>query len=195
MYAAVLRGRPGSLPLRFVLLYAAYSEQILHDEKRAAAVRELSEKPELLIREDTLSQYISPGDGILGVAAGMQELGLIKTCNAALCELVGYSKEELKELRMLRLIPQLLRPKYGETLEQQCWLMDEAEEEGKELVAVPNYTNGYSFLIRARKVAEQYRVHHLLADVSGLISAVSSSTDLAPSTSSRRHVYLAANGQ
>ncbi len=198
LQTATARGHSGCVSARFVWLYASYAEKVLHDEKRAASVRELLERPEILVQEDTLSQYIGPGNAVLGVSANLKSLGRIKTFNAAACELLGYSKNELKDLPLTRLIPPIYREMHEQVVQQQGFLANMSEprvemmltRQGSfalhsskylvpvslQIVDVPNYTNKHCFLVRLKKSVTEYDVCYLLADNEGFISSVSSST-------------------
>lgn len=183
----------GMVPVRLVALYSSYSEEILQDEKKAADAKEYMEQPELLIQADVIFQHMGAGNSVVAVSADEKEMGHIKSFNAALCELTGYTRDELRNAHMLKLVPPLYQAMHVPTLAKKCAVMNSGIQVGwlaKEtfvlhksqyivpvlfqLVATPNYTNGYCFLAILKKLAykEEVRgeVYHIVTDKEKIIS-------------------------
>ncbi len=199
LYITASKGNAGCVSARFVSLYGAYAEQILHDDRKALLAQELSDRSEILIQDEALSQYIGPGNAVVGVSANRRSLGRMDTFNSAFCELTGYGKNELKGLALSKLIPQIYRETHERLLERQSYLMDAGETRSVcpmqcdsfvlhksryivpvalHVVAMPNYTNNYCFLVRIKKIStSDYKMYHILADNERVISSVTSSNN------------------
>ncbi len=186
----------GSMPVKLVVQYSAYVEEILQNQKKAASVREYLEKPELLVHEDIVAQHIGNGNCVIGVSAVKQSLGLIKSFNSAVNELTGYTREELRDVSCSVLIPHLYQKWHNKIYEKQCLLLEGGSDHDPmpeqafvihksnyiipvvtSIVTVPTYTSTYCFLVKLRRLAtsSQHNVIHILADSENVIDGMTSS--------------------
>eukprot|EP01022_Parablepharisma_sp_SALTPOND_P010675 TRINITY_DN143_c0_g1_i1.p1 TRINITY_DN143_c0_g1~~TRINITY_DN143_c0_g1_i1.p1 ORF type:complete len:710 (+),score=33.15 TRINITY_DN143_c0_g1_i1:4533-6662(+) len=185
----------GNVPFRLVALYMAYADEILHDEKRTLQLQEYMEKPELLIQNDAISQYIGAGNSVVGVSANEKDLGKIKSFNSAFCELTGYTKEELLNTKINVIIPKTHRQLHVDAFVKCCVDVEEGKAVVKEpvrvlvvhksgyvipvwiqIMAIPNYTNSYCFVARLKKVLDsEYNTFEILVDHNRIIVGLTSS--------------------
>ncbi len=186
----------GTIPVRFVALYASYSHEILQDERRALAAQEYLDRPELLIQSDVIFQHMGAGNCVAAVSANVRDMGRIKNFNAALCELTGYTREELRDSHMQKLVPPLYQDMHSRTFAKRCGVMNSGLQVERvvretfilhksqylvpvtlQVVATPNYTNNYCFLVKMKKLAckEEIRgeFYHIVTGVDHVISGLS----------------------
>ncbi len=184
----------GNIPDRLVYLYTAYAEEILQDDRKASAVREYLDQPELLVQDDALLQHMGTGNSVVGISADARELGKIKNFNAAFCELTGYTKDELRNTQLEKLLPPLYREAHERIFEDRCCILnggmsvEPVENETfilhksqyivpiyMQIVATPNYTNNYCFLVKLKKrdSAVDYSTYHIITDAAHLLTGVS----------------------
>ncbi len=200
-----LSSAKGRVPLKLLSVYLAYADQVLRDSAKSNAIKEYFDRPELLIQDNVVLQYVGSGNGVLGASADNKQLKYIKQANAAMCELSGYTREELKITRLETLLPRIFVSAHEEDFMRMCSLAEVGEEIPLvakqtflvhksqyivpvvvQVVAGPNYTNNYSFIARVRrdKVASRFEVVHILADEKNVVIAVTSSIFLPPSPKS-----------
>ncbi len=186
----------GSMLCRFVALYASYAEEILCNPSKADGIREYLDRPELLVQDSMLLQYVGAGNAVVGISAAVGSIGTIKSFNAAFCELTGYLKEELREAKLAKLIPKLYRDAHTKIFEKQCYLMesghyaDQMPEQAFVLhksghtvpvsvtiMAVPSYSSNYCFIARLRRVQSptDHNTAFLLADSRNVLCGSTSS--------------------
>ncbi len=191
-----LASSKGKMPIRLLGVYMAYADQVLRDPQRAAEIHEYFDRPELLMQNNVILQYVGSGNGVLGVSADRRQLGLIRHANAAMCELSGYMREELMATRLESLMPRIFAETHEDHFARLCAMAELGEEAPMvtkqtflvhkshyvvpvvvQVVAGPNYTNNYSFVARVRRdmVAGRFEAVHILTDERNVVVAVTSS--------------------
>ncbi len=184
------------VPIRMVAAYSHYCSEILQDSKRIESILELNDHPELLAQDNAILEHVGPGNCVVGVSADSRNVGLIKHFNAAFCELTGYAREQLRDMRLTSLIPRIMQAAHDRAFLERCCFMEGVEtfrypefdaylvhRSGyivpvrMQLVAMPDYTNSYCVLakIKLNKTKNGFQTVHMLTDPKDVVCAVSSS--------------------
>ncbi len=184
------------LSLRMLATYSGYHEQILQDLEKAAKLRSSMLEEGIVAEGDILTQYSDGGSSVVAVTMNAQGEAIIVKHNCAFSELSGYTKDELTNTAVEKVVPRVLQPlhhrgfDYAEAqvrnerpmnfthkatlmLHKSGYLVPIVHR----VVATPNYINGYSFIAKLGrdKGNNSYNVLHFLTDESRNIVNVSSS--------------------
>ncbi|MDR3547441.1 MAG: hypothetical protein P4M11_04060 [Candidatus Pacebacteria bacterium] len=186
------------LSLRMIVAYSGYHEQILQDAERAAKLRSNMLEEGVITEGDMLMQYAENGDAVAAVTTDSEGHATIVKHNCAFSELSGYTKEELANMPLERLIPKVCLPIH-EAAFNKAVVMARSEKPMsfeqrptvmlhrsgyivpviQRVVATPSYINSYCFIVKIckDKANNVYNLVHILADEARNIVGLSSSNE------------------
>jgi len=187
----------GNVSLSVARLYSLYTREILMDSKTTDELFELKEKGlATLDTEIRMMQFDEVSDGVIAISAVSRTLGRISLANNAMCSMVGYTKQELKDIHFDQLIPNIYRERHNEGFKIACFKAEGSEIITKNykdtylltksgyivpvdihLVDGPSLLNQYSFIGKVKLVRSQFAYNsvHILANCENQIQAVTSS--------------------
>jgi len=135
--------------------------------------------------------------GIVSVSARADSIGKILKANSCLCQLSGYTKEELLNSTISQIIPKIYRETHIKAFEADCYSYECGEYKNHEytekflqhksgyivpismqVVNSPNVLNSYCFIgkiKRASKNISSHNIVHVLCNPNGIITEISSS--------------------
>ena len=180
--------------IRTLTIYSKYFELILLDPKKATKIHKIMLNGCLDHENDYLLQYAENGNAVIVIAP--QEVGTIVKHNSSMCELTGYTKEELIGMSIENFIPMIYRDNHKRGFNQ--WILNNKKDIKKlnfnkqtvikhrygniipvyiKLITTSSYTNTQCFTLTISKdiANNEFRILHILTDKKKNILDMSSS--------------------
>lgn len=184
------------LSFKLMAIYEAYCESILQDNVRSTKMKSMLAAVGVRSEGDLLMKHAENGCSVIAVSATVLTVGKITSTNSAFCELSGYSRKELVNFPLEKIIPHIYRETHYNAFSHANFLLQleqiiDFEQKAVfivnkagylmpvivRIVAPPNLGNGYCYFAKIIKDKSNNDFHtlHVLADPQKNIFALSSS--------------------
>lgn len=192
-----LKKSENKLSYKMLSIYSSYIESILQEINKSTQLHKLMTMMGVLADGDILLKHAENGDAVVAIYASSQDTGKIKKHNSALCELTGFTKEELYNAPLEMIIPILFRDAHYTKYTNTCFSLQNdqvfdfeqksvfiQQKSGyilpiiMKIVSSPSLANYYCFMARLTKdkANNEFNIAHIITTPQFIISAVSSST-------------------